>query len=235
MASKKNHNLKIFFYFFLQVREGLAKETGLSVRVVQVWFQNQRAKMKKMQRRGKLEKDGSSKKGSGKDSKNGSVDGSNKGGGGGGSSGGKSGAGKENFEGTESVASHEDQFVDSDDDDELVFDPMDDVATSDEHSETGGSSANIHNNSIPPSHHSLPPAGVVGPDAAHALDLRGLPMPAAMHPMSSHGNHSSMHPSFHLPHNPTPLHPVPPSVESLHSANPIDKLYLMQDSYFTQM
>ena len=236
----------------LQVREGLAKETGLSVRIVQVWFQNQRAKMKKMQRRGKLEKDGSNKKGSsGKDSKNGSVDGSNKGGGGGGgSSGGKSGAGKENFEGTESVASHEDQFVDSDDDDELVFDPMDDVATSDEHSETGGSSvANIiHNsNSIPSSHlNSLPPAGVVGPDAAHALDLvRGLPMPpaAAMHPStmsSSHGNHSSMHhpSSFHLPpHNPTAatLHPVPPSVESLHSANPIDKLYLMQDSYFTQM
>ena len=127
---------------------------------------------------------------------------------------------------------------------------MDDVATSDEHSETGGSSvANIiHNsNSIPSSHlNSLPPAGVVGPDAAHALDLvRGLPMPpaAAMHPStmsSSHGNHSSMHhpSSFHLPpHNPTAatLHPVPPSVESLHSANPIDKLYLMQDSYFTQM
>ena len=201
--------------------------------------------MKKMQRRGKLEKDGSSKKGNGKDSKNGSVDGStNKGanGGGGSSGGGKSGvSGKENFEGTESVASHEDQFVDSDDDDELVFDPMDDVATSDEHSETGGSSgANIHNNSIPlaSSHHSLqaPPAGVVGPDVAHALDLRGLQAMPAMHPMSSHGNHSSMHhPSFHLPHNPTALHPVPPSVESLHSANPIDKLYLMQDSYFTQM
>ena len=41
-----------------QVREALAKDTGLSVRVVQVWFQNQRAKMKKMQRRSKTDKDG---------------------------------------------------------------------------------------------------------------------------------------------------------------------------------
>ncbi|XP_066148234.1 LIM homeobox transcription factor 1-beta [Euwallacea fornicatus] len=36
-----------------KVREALAKETGLSVRVVQVWFQNQRAKMKKIQRKQK--------------------------------------------------------------------------------------------------------------------------------------------------------------------------------------
>ncbi|KAA8592806.1 hypothetical protein FQN60_018261 [Etheostoma spectabile] len=34
-----------------EVRETLAAETGLSVRVVQVWFQNQRAKMKKLARR----------------------------------------------------------------------------------------------------------------------------------------------------------------------------------------
>jgi LIM homeobox transcription factor 1 len=34
-----------------KVREQLAAETGLSVRVVQVWFQNERAKMKKLQRR----------------------------------------------------------------------------------------------------------------------------------------------------------------------------------------
>lgn len=40
---------------FFQVREALAKDTGLSVRVVQVWFQNQRAKMKKIQRKAKQE------------------------------------------------------------------------------------------------------------------------------------------------------------------------------------
>ncbi|GAU98445.1 hypothetical protein RvY_09592 [Ramazzottius varieornatus] len=34
-----------------KVRESLAKDLGLSVRVVQVWFQNQRAKIKKLQRR----------------------------------------------------------------------------------------------------------------------------------------------------------------------------------------
>lgn len=46
---------KIMFFFFWggQVREALAKDTGLSVRVVQVWFQNQRAKMKKIQRKSK--------------------------------------------------------------------------------------------------------------------------------------------------------------------------------------
>lgn len=43
-----------------KVRENLAKETGLSVRVVQVWFQNQRAKMKKIQRKAKQDTDSKS-------------------------------------------------------------------------------------------------------------------------------------------------------------------------------
>jgi hypothetical protein len=66
------------------VREALAKETGLSVRVVQVWFQNQRAKMKKLQRKAKIEaeKNGSSTSaattsGGDKNSKDGKTDKSN--------------------------------------------------------------------------------------------------------------------------------------------------------------
>lgn len=45
------------FYFLLcvQVRETLAAETGLSVRVVQVWFQNQRAKVRTAKTRDALD------------------------------------------------------------------------------------------------------------------------------------------------------------------------------------
>jgi LIM homeobox transcription factor 1 len=46
-----------------KVREALAKDTGLTVRVVQVWFHNQRAKMKKVQRKQKEnEKNGDKEK-----------------------------------------------------------------------------------------------------------------------------------------------------------------------------
>jgi len=48
-----NNSDIIFYIIYVQVREALAKDTGLSVRVVQVWFQNQRAKMKKIQRKSK--------------------------------------------------------------------------------------------------------------------------------------------------------------------------------------
>ena len=56
-----------------KVREALAKDTGLSVRVVQVWFQNQRAKMKKMQRRSKVDKDGKPIEKDGKKDKDGGL------------------------------------------------------------------------------------------------------------------------------------------------------------------
>ena len=39
--------------FLVKVRDKLAMETGLSQRVVQVWFQNQRAKIKKLSKRQK--------------------------------------------------------------------------------------------------------------------------------------------------------------------------------------
>ena len=129
-----------------------------------------------------------------------------------GPSGGK--GGKENYEGADSVASHEDRFVDSDDEDELVFDPLDDVV-SDETSETGG-----HGASVPPPH-------------PLALDLRGMPM------QPLHSTMTNQHSGISIQsHGGPPQYGgqvVPSAVESLHSANPIDKLYLMQDSYFTQM
>lgn len=52
-----------------KVREALAKDTGLSVRVVQVWFQNQRAKMKKIQRKAKQDGDKNNDKDKDKDEK----------------------------------------------------------------------------------------------------------------------------------------------------------------------
>lgn len=52
-----------------KVREALAKDTGLSVRVVQVWFQNQRAKMKKIQRKAKQEGEKNTEKEKDKDEK----------------------------------------------------------------------------------------------------------------------------------------------------------------------
>lgn len=40
-----------------KTRETLAADTGLSLRIVQVWFQNQRAKMKKIEKKGKQKTD----------------------------------------------------------------------------------------------------------------------------------------------------------------------------------
>ncbi|XP_071509449.1 LIM/homeobox protein LMX-1.2-like [Diadema antillarum] len=57
-----------------KVRETLAKETGLSVRVVQVWFQNQRAKMKKLARKNMTEQEAAAQRRSGNDDQDESKD-----------------------------------------------------------------------------------------------------------------------------------------------------------------
>ncbi len=54
----------------VQVREALAAETGLSVRVVQVWFQNQRAKVKKLARRQNSDGENGKKGGGGNNNNN---------------------------------------------------------------------------------------------------------------------------------------------------------------------
>ncbi|XP_023294595.2 LIM homeobox transcription factor 1-beta [Lucilia cuprina] len=173
-----------------KVREALAKDTGLSVRVVQVWFQNQRAKMKKIQRKAKNNRGGGANGGDDKDKDKLDKDGIKQEGG--------SGSGSENgYLGMDS--SYATQPLNPN----LPFSPDDYPANS--------------NDSFCSSDLSLDGSNFDHlDDDADSLSLNNLELQSS----SSSGHH----------HNSNPQDILANLNNSL--INPIDKLYLMQNSYF---
>ncbi|TMW49708.1 hypothetical protein DOY81_005213 [Sarcophaga bullata] len=178
-----------------KVREALAKDTGLSVRVVQVWFQNQRAKMKKIQRKAKNNRNSNAGAGGGgggdeKDKDKLDKDGIKQEGG--------SASGSENgYLGMDS--SYATQPLNPN----LPFSPDDYPANS--------------NDSFCSSDLSLDGSNFDNlDDDADSLSLNNLELQSS----SSSGHH----------HNSNPQDILANLNNSL--INPIDKLYLMQNSYF---
>lgn len=169
-----------------KVREALAKDTGLSVRVVQVWFQNQRAKMKKIQRKSKQDGD----KNADKDQK-GDKDGK-----------GESPNGeREQYIGMERIAaSPHGKIIDY-----FVFFPLTDYP--------GNSNDSFCSSDI-----SLDGSNFDHLDEATSDTL-------SMHNMDmSSQHHNTSHESG--------IGSMSSNASTMGNINPIDKLYLMQNSYF---
>ncbi|XP_032795194.2 LOW QUALITY PROTEIN: LIM homeobox transcription factor 1-alpha [Daphnia magna] len=190
-----------------KVREALAKETGLSVRVVQVWFQNQRAKMKKLQRKAKIEaeKNGSSTSAA-------TTSGDKKDG--------AKGDGKKRFGDSGDGAGNSSLMSN------MPYSPNGD-----------GSYVGHSGDSMCGSDLSLDDSGGFDQlDDGHSLsgvDLQDMQQQQQQHSMSLHHlhHHLAEASSPHLHSNHSELIPAPPS-GSYHPINPIDKLYLMQNAYF---
>ena len=159
----------------------------------------------------------------------------------------------------DSIASN-DAF--SDDDESLVFDNLDDVDTpetvdhnievSSKHQTPSGNPNQVSSTlqhpsgSLPQQTHSFSGGSYSGmstpPGMVATNNNQPLPAHLPIHPHPSH--HQSHHPSsMNVGMSSSEAHaasqPPPPPHHQLPSENvlqnPIDKLYLMQDSYFTQM
>ncbi|XP_072015993.1 LIM/homeobox protein LMX-1.2-like isoform X2 [Amphiura filiformis] len=199
-----------------KVRETLAAETGLSVRVVQVWFQNQRAKMKKLARKNMTEQEAAAQRRSGQ--RNGRR---NKGGKGGDDSGNTSDSTK------------------NDEDDDFSFEDLGGNQMDYPHP---NSNSSMHAQ-MPPiidppySQESMlplpPPQGIQGmppnqpmyhPDQMFLADGPPSHMDDSMD--------ENLMPTTHAPSMVTNSEIENLNNNGHHVSNPIDKLYSMQDSYF---
>ncbi|XP_075990827.1 LIM homeobox transcription factor 1 alpha [Anticarsia gemmatalis] len=171
-----------------KVREALAKDTGLSVRVVQVWFQNQRAKMKKIQRKAKQEGEKNNDKEKDKDEKSIKQE--------------SPSSEHGNYLGLDGSYSASSQPLNPN----LPYSPDDYPA----HSGDSFCSSDI---SLDGSNFDQLDEG-----ASDTMSLQNLEVQHHSHPHTAHSAHSA--------HEPLNL-----GTGSV--VNPIDKLYLMQNSYFS--
>lgn len=189
-----------------KVREALAKDTGLSVRVVQVWFQNQRAKMKKLQRKAKNEadKNGSSSLNASGGDKNGNKDDKGRS---------KSDSSKKRYgDGSENGHGGSSSLMSS-----MPYSPNGDESYAGQSGDSlCGSDLSLDDS-----------AGFDQMDDGHSLS--GVDIQDINHPhtnLSLHGLDSTS------PHPLLSSHPELLTTPPYHPINPIDKLYLMQNAYF---
>ncbi|GFO39855.1 LIM homeobox transcription factor 1-alpha-like [Plakobranchus ocellatus] len=202
-----------------KVRESLAAETGLSVRVVQVWFQNQRAKVKKIARKQNLETNNNNNSSNNNNSNNNNNNNNN----------------NNSSDSNSSKKSSKLQKKKKADDDSDSSDGAADTASGDEHhpsdvsSYVRGPGSNQYTNSLQPYDLSAHPAHIY---PGHEMGESMYPdTPIGMETGMDHFDHMLMSESVshhhHHHHHPEVMSAGPGVI------NPIDKLYSMQTSYFS--